>query len=688
MSLAANQAHRKDIQGLRGLAVLAVVLYHANLPVPGGFLGVDVFFVISGFVVTHQIARQVAEGNRFSFADFYARRIRRLLPIYVVVVMTCIVLSVIFLSPFGEQQQAFSTARWSAFFASNLQLMNNDSYESLVGNPFRHLWSLSVEEQFYLVLPIVVIGAGAIARKILRRIGKVLPITEIVVMVLGGVSFVLALLLTSPNASESSVRWAFFSMPTRVWELGAGVVLALVIVRGATLRPKAATSLGLVGLAGVVGAVVLVEGVDGHPGLVTLVPVLSTVALLFAGNHSRLLAMVLSWKPLVLMGDVSYGWYLWHWPFVVFAALIIPNNTLVLVGASVFALAVSLITYRYVEDPIRRNTSLTGWRSIAILIGSSGLILLGSIVANRLADSGLSLSDGQEVDFDFMGEFELDQRGGNMDGSCFLRHLETTFNDVEVISRECSNEVRASETDVVLLGDSNALVASNGLFEATRELGVRAVAFTGAGCPTVDGKPFAKAKTCPSVQDTYKRLLDYLDPRVVVLINRFDLYIGPLAHIQENDHRILLEDGSLPRDAEESLRNVADSLGRFVGEQVDAGREVLIMLQPPPGVMLNRTLFERWFPSLTSLRNDQLEEILIQREEIKDAVLDQFLSVDRVRVYEPGESICGNREFCRVTIGRDSLYGSFTHINPSGSARLTDDFKEILGDLLNVRGNS
>jgi hypothetical protein len=242
--------------------------------------------------------------------------------------------------------------------------------------------------------------------------------------------------------------------------------------------------------------------------------------------------------------------------------------------------------------------------------------------------------------------------------------------------------VNTDATPILLLGDSTALASSDGVFAASSELGVRSVAFAGAGCPALDGKPFAKAETCPQVQETYLRLIEEIGPRLVILVNRYDLYVGPLGNVKENDHRILMRSGTLPRSQEESLANVADSVGRFVRAQIAADREVVVKLQPPPGVFLNRTLFEKWFPSRALARSDDLDKIVDQREAIRNALQTELIGLSGVTVLDVGEEVCGNPEFCLVEFGENSLYGDFSHLNSTGSRRLVETWKRLFEPLL------
>lgn len=663
---------------MRGFAVLAVVLYHANLPVPGGFLGVDIFFVISGFIVTTVMLRELEVTGKVSLRDFYARRIRRILPMFTLVTIVTILLTMVFMSPFGDQQQAFTTSRWSAFFASNYQLQLSDSYQNLVGSPFRHMWSLSVEEQFYVVLPIVLIVAVWLLQKNPERSMCWRGVFIAVTSALALASFALAV---ETSASEATASMAFFSLPTRAWELCVGVLAATVF---SSLR-FANTVGSLLGAGGAIALALSLFVIDDstiHPWWVTLAPVLGTAILILVGSQSAVTHWVLSCKPLVWLGDRSYGWYLWHWPFVVFAGTALGNRRVVLAAASILALAVTEATFRLVEQPTRRAKSVVGFRAIAVLVGSMLVVAGSSIAADRVAGTGLGLRDGNPDEFDFTEQFELVKRGGNMDGSCFLDSLFTSFNDVGMVARECSNNVSSSTTDVVLIGDSNALTASDGLFEATRQLGVRSVFFGGGGCPALSRPPLDKSETCAPVQQMYRRLVEEVDPRVVVLVNRYDLYVEPLAGVIDNDHRIPFADGKTPVRPRQRLESVTRALEEVVDELVRDGRQVVVMLQPPPSYLLNRTLFESWFPQASIFRDSDVANVVEQRREIREAIISVLAERERVSVFEPGEAVCGRADFCQANIDDELNYANFSHLNPRGSLRLTEGFVRVLEPLL------
>lgn len=669
---------RSDIQGLRGIAVLAVVAYHANLPLPGGFMGVDVFIVISGFVVTQMLQREVNETGTFRLGDFFSRRIRRLVPIYLVVTLVSLILGVIFLSPFGEQQQAASTARWSSVFAANLQLVAQDSYQNLVGNPFRHLWSLAVEEQFYVVFPFVVLIGFFIG---MARSWSYQVVLGVVTTLLSIASLWLFLLWSSQGAGTQEARWAFFLMPARLWEFGVGVLAAVLVGRGFGLRTITSQVVGLGALMGLVTSFVFVDDSWRFPGPIAVLPVLATGALLIGDPRAPIIGGSLSWRPLRFLGDISYGWYLWHWPIVVFAAIIFPSHVAALVIASLVALGISLVTYRSIEQPWRARRDLVGRRAAGVLLVSMATVVTTSFAVEWGAQSGYGLREAGASDFEFGLDFELDERGGNMDGSCFLRGLEYVFEDLSIVGRECSNNIASDSTGVLLLGDSNALAASSGLFAATRSLGIRAVAFAGAGCPLLRGVPFDKAATCPIVQESYRQIVADVDPEIVVIVNRLDLYVGPLAHYIDDDHRLISSDGRPLETEKENLRAVANAVRAEVDDLVAQGKKVVVMLQPPPGVITGRTLFEKWFPYLSNADRLGVGAVVEQRIKIRESITKSLNGLPGVVVMDIGTVICGREDFCEAVEGEELLYSDFSHLNNAGSLRLTDSFVEVFSAL-------
>jgi peptidoglycan/LPS O-acetylase OafA/YrhL len=325
--------HLPAIDGLRAVAVLAVVAYHAGLAIPAGFVGVDVFFVISGYVITRLLA---AELPRIDFVGFYARRARRILPAMAVVVLATTAVSLALLPDAREAIQSAGAA--GAFVANIFFQVKTDGYwaESAETMPLLHLWSLSVEEQFYLVWPLVLVLAR-------RR-----PVAALWTLAIA--SFVLAegLLWWQPGA-------AFYQMPARAWELAAGGLVAL----GAIRARHAWVGLAIVLLACVVP-------VPHFPGLGAL-PAVVGATWLIAAVHGGERVRVLEWKPMLRIGLVSYSLYLWHWPLLAIDRATrvgdAPLDVRLMLVAVAFVLAI--LSYRYIEQPVRRARWRPG-RTVAV----------------------------------------------------------------------------------------------------------------------------------------------------------------------------------------------------------------------------------------------------------------------------------------------------------------------------------
>lgn len=377
MPAAAPGSTLPDIQGLRALAVVLVMAYHAGLPLPGGFTGVDVFFVISGYVIVRLILRESTTG--FSLRRFYARRFKRLTPALAITVVVVSVASLLLLSPLGPQQTAGATGLGAMLLVANVAIVatSGDYFDDpSADNPLLNTWSLSVEEQFYLVVPALLALALARGRG-RRRAG-------IVLACLTATSFAAAL-VGATGVVQGDAAWllGFYSPLARAWEFGVGGLLAVALTRAPGRTLGLVLSAG--GLAMILAGALVIDGASGVPGPITLLPVLGA-ALVIAGCRStpHPVSRGLSWAPVVRVGDWSYSLYLWHWPLVVFAVLLLPAAWWIPVAAVLVAFLPAVASYRFVEDPMRAwPLPVTGRRLAA---------LAGTWVAAVLASAGLWFS--------------------------------------------------------------------------------------------------------------------------------------------------------------------------------------------------------------------------------------------------------------------------------------------------------
>ena len=370
--------HRADVQGLRALAVLLVVADHAGAgSVAGGFVGVDVFFVLSGFLITSLLVREVATHGRVSITGFYARRARRILPAATVVLLAVMAWSSRHLAPVQVADTA-EDARWSAFFAANVHFARagQDYFDDdRAVSPLQHYWSLAVEEQFYLVWPLLLGVVVLVGGRLTRHAVPVL-----VVACLASASWWVHLGVVDPQQ-------AYFSSAARAWELGLGALLALVAPHLVRLPARVRTTLGAAGLVAVLAAAVSV-GATGT-GTTWRIPlaVLGTVALVAAGTggEARGTHRLLAARPMTWLGDRSYSLYLWHWPVLVLGA---GHDVPVLLAV---AAALTVASYHLVEQPFRRGLGVgRGPRALVMWPAALAAVLVGTSVAVAHADSALA----------------------------------------------------------------------------------------------------------------------------------------------------------------------------------------------------------------------------------------------------------------------------------------------------------
>ena len=344
---------RSDIEGLRGLAILLVVLFHAGVSrLAGGYVGVDVFFVLSGFFITGLLAREVAATGDIDLPEFYARRARRLLPAFLVVLLATVALTLWIYAPI-DQPTVASDARAVALQYGNVLFADNAvNYHAASANPFLHTWSLAVEQQFYVLWPLLFALIGRI-----YGASGVTPRRLIAWVTAAGVlSFVVSLWVT-----KIAQPWAFFGMPTRIWEFALGGVTALALAHQPKEVGKGGIYYQLAGLIAIGVASLSYHQATAYPGVAAIAPALGAVALLIGGHRApnSAVSKALGSRLLQWFGRMSYSWYLWHWPLVGIGAVI--DWDIGVVGRlawSGVALVLAVLTHRFIEKPWREGAGI------------------------------------------------------------------------------------------------------------------------------------------------------------------------------------------------------------------------------------------------------------------------------------------------------------------------------------------
>lgn len=465
---AAPRRFRPDIEGLRAVAVVTVVLSHADLVLTGGYVGVDVFFVISGFLITRQLADEMAKRGRVDFARFYARRFRRIVPAATLVLLTTLGASWLWVSPLRLPSITLD-AVFAAISGINWRLAagGTDYFQaSAPPSPLQHYWSLSVEEQFYAVWPLLLVVSALLLGRLLGRQRAIVG----TLVVLVAVSYWLSVTVTA-----TSEPWAYFGSQTRAWELALGALVA-VTARTWTRLPRIVAGLlswaglGLIGYA----AWTFTSGMS-YPGSLAAVPVAGAALVVVGGCAGPRWGaeLVLRLWPMQAVGRVSYSWYLWHWPVLLLLPVALnrpadPRVNGVAIGAS-FVLAV--LTYRFVEEPFRRRATLVHYPQRGIIIGSglvgisvAASLVLGSIVvvpgSTGLPSVSVALSPAAVIQAtttktlpaDLTPPLESALRDQADSRNCFVDYFGTTPNT----SPECIFGDPAGTKTLVLLGDSHA----------------------------------------------------------------------------------------------------------------------------------------------------------------------------------------------------------------------------------------
>jgi MYXO-CTERM domain-containing protein len=504
---------RRDIEGLRAVAVVLVVLYHGNLGVHGGYIGVDVFFVISGFLITRQLLGELAREGTVSLSRFYARRIKRLLPASATVAVATLIGSLLWISPLRLGTIVRDVIATS-FYAINYRLaVQGTNYLSSTAppSPLQHYWSLAVEEQYYLIWPVLLLLIALFwARR--RRRAKVTAGATPPKMLMGGVLaviFVLSLAL-SVWLTHKSAPWAYFSLPSRAWELAAGALVAVYANNMARITASAAAIASWVGLALICWSALQYNDLTPFPGIAAAAPVAGAALVIGAGCAGPRYGVewALRASPFQLGGRVSYSWYLWHWPLLILvpAALGRPLHTKSTIAVIALSFVFAWVTFHVVENPIRHlevlsrvprlglglgavlscSTALLAVLVIAVVPGASGSGAPQSVPSSTAAGFDQRISGVVEsaVSTRIVPSNltpALETVGGDQPavGGCHLSFSATK-------SGPCVFGDTGSSTTVVLFGDSHAEQWFPALQKIALAKDWKLVSLTKSDCPAVD----------------------------------------------------------------------------------------------------------------------------------------------------------------------------------------------------------
>ncbi len=663
---------RPDIQGIRALAVLLVVVYHAGGPTPGGFVGVDVFFVVSGFVIGGSLFAEADRTGGISLADFYRRRIRRLLPALAATIAITLLLAAVLTSPLGPQSTAAGTGIAALLFSSNYYLATSGgSYFEVAAeaNPLLHLWTLSVEEQFYFLLPAVVAATWWLAgSKALGKRWNINPRTLVAVILVFGsvVSLGLSIALSNGNGFGllgAPERMAFYSTPTRIWEFTAGVLLALagsrLVVRGGFATAASALGLAAIGL-----AAFTFDGLTVFPGSAALVPVVGTVALILSVHPAGPIQRLLASSPAIWIGDRSYSWYLWHWPFIVFAGGLWPSSSFAAPLAAAVSIVPAMLSYDYIEEPIRRGRALPSWSALRLLATATVIPILLGLVVQRGADRnwGLDIPPGWGAE------------GIAADAGC--RDFGAGWD-----ADACTFGVDDPIGTIFLVGDSHAGAAADGVIAAGNSLGYDVSVWYRTSCPIQTRVP-ASLPDCADWQGAAVDTINRLSPELVIIANRSTLYTLPSFPGGYLGRVIAHRAGDAASDEGDAIGVWTRGLQELTTTFTENGSRVLFMAVVPEYEQDPRQMLSL----VRSHPRPPVIEVLGSMQERRGPVVAAEAAVaagsDLVTVFDPTGELCGIDTCTPVDDGM-WLYADDHHLNPEGSRSLESAWTTAIVEALN-----
>jgi peptidoglycan/LPS O-acetylase OafA/YrhL len=637
-----DMIYRPEIDGLRAVAVVPVILFHAGLTgFSGGFVGVDVFFVISGYLITTIILIDLAQG-RFSIARFYERRARRILPALTVVLLACLPFSWAWMMP--RELELFGKSLIStAMFGSNIQFWRESGYFDTATDlkPLLHTWSLAVEEQFYLIFPLVL---AVIWR---WRRGLAMP----ALLVVG-----LASLILAEWGARNAPSANFYLLPSRIWEFLIGALVATRHIRmSGTIAPRVLAECGgFAGLGLIIYAVFNFDATSAMPSLLTLIPAGGTALVLGLAQSGTIVARLLSWRPLVGIGLISYSAYLWHQPVLAFARIRLISSpeggVMVVLLAATFGLA--WISWRYVERPFRGTAALLpgGWRiGIASLSSIGAACMIGAVLlagngfGGRLSPAGLRFDSVAGMQEPLAPNYGLN---ADCDAGRFVTPATCSLSD---------------RPEIALWGDSYAMHLAQAMrYSASARPFIQ---LTLSQCGPIPGLAqngtLTAWQSCISFNDeALVWILAHESIEVVVLSSPFG----------QADAGLFTRNGSMVLGRETRQTAMAVSLDNLALEMAAAGKR-LVIVSPPPRTGLDLGLcYMRSrlmglapnscdFPQTVDLIHNPLPHDLLQRLELRAPVI--WLK----------DLLCQSG-ICRTYLDGVPLYRDTGHLSVAGSARL------------------
>ncbi len=657
--------YRADIDGLRAIAVLSVLFFHSGIgSFSGGYVGVDIFFVISGYLITSIIVREIERGD-FSIVKFYERRFRRILPALTVVV----VLSLIFGVLLFDSKQLYDlgqSAVATSIFSSNILFYLESGYFDGPSElkPLLHTWSLAVEEQFYIFFPILLI---LIAKMGDRKYSKwLIPLALL--------SFALCVMGMDFDASGT-----FYLIPTRAWELLVGSLLAINVFPE-TRHRYARDFLSITGLLMMAFSIFTYTPDTKFPGIAAAIPTIGAALVIYSGITGKsFIGRFLSLKPIVFIGLISYSLYLWHWPVIVYTKYysIVELNNFEITIMLCLIFVLSVLSWRYIESPFRKKTifarrnSLFSFASVVsvIVIGIGLLMTVTEGLPNRYANVPNMQMVSDDPEWQYWGDCQKVRE--KLDGKKDL----------------CNIGIDSKDASFILWGDSHARALASSVHHGAKKHGLTGKVATKDACPPLLYIEKLNRLSCHKFNlAVLKYISDKQGIEVVLLAARWTYFANGTRYKNESGATAKLVDIQSNSNAEIPNITLFDiGLKRTIENLQRLGKKVVLVSPVPeigydvPSAYFVSKITEREVDSIISPSSDEY----YQRNQ---SVLSIFASMEKehnIEIVNPSKYLC-DKEYCKVIADDISLYRDDDHLSTFGSKYVSRSFDTVFAKMVNT----
>ena len=654
----ASVNYRADIDGLRAIAVLSVLFYHAGSSLfSGGYVGVDVFFVISGYLITSIIIREITNST-FSITQFYERRFRRILPALITVMFFSIAVGCIIFPPNALIDLAQSAVATSIFSSNILFYLEADYFDAPAElKPLLHTWSLAVEEQYYIFFPLLLIAISKINTKHYFN-------TLIFLAIL---SFISCVYYTDINTTA-----AFYLIPTRAWELFFGSILALHVFP-IPKRRLVREILSISGTILILYAIFYFTAETNFPGYKALYPTLGAALIMHAGSGGKsYIVNALSYRPLVFIGLISYSLYLWHWPIIVYTKyyFITELNLAIKLTMITATFALSILTWKYIEAPFRKKKFLSNQKEL--LLTSTGVsfivIFLGFFI---IKSEGLP----------YRNKNVLKVSSNAKDHE--LKHwiaCESTIKQIVSYQDFCNIGSKDNNLSFFFWGDSHARSLAPGLDISAKKSSVKGKIATLSACPPLLYIERKNRQLCFEFnQSVIKEIANAPEIKVVVLAARWALSTTGTRYKNETGRTVNLVD--LKSQTENLMTNInlfETGMNRTIEELNRLGKQVIIINAIPeigydvPSAFLAAKMTGRQINQIISpSKSDYLE-----RTKELAIIFNRLEKKPFITLINPASQLCNN-DYCQVAEGVNLLYRDNNHLSTFGSKHISSMFDAV-----------